>query len=80
MEASVDPLFGGPDWTPITPKRGSFLHADSQPTTYAFRVRGADSSNGTLPDPDIALKTAGGASVPGGTLLHDITATNQERS
>jgi len=29
MEASVDPLFGGPDWTPITPKRGSFLHADS---------------------------------------------------
>ena len=23
-------LFGGPDWMPITPKRGSFLHADSQ--------------------------------------------------
>ena len=22
-------LFGGPDWMPITPKRGSFLHADS---------------------------------------------------
>jgi hypothetical protein len=24
-------LFGGPDWMPITPKTGSFLHADSQP-------------------------------------------------
>src|SRR5215469_16693403 len=23
------PPFGGPDWTPITPKTGSFLHADS---------------------------------------------------
>jgi hypothetical protein len=22
-------LFGGPDWMPITPKTGSFLHADS---------------------------------------------------
>jgi hypothetical protein len=30
MEASVDPLFRGPDWKPITPKRGSLLHADSQ--------------------------------------------------
>src|SRR5262245_701385 len=30
MEANVDPLFRGPDWKPITPKRGSFLHADSQ--------------------------------------------------
>ena len=29
MEANVDPLFRGPDWMPITPKRGSFLHADS---------------------------------------------------
>jgi hypothetical protein len=28
--ANVDPLFRGPDWMPITPKRGSFLHADSQ--------------------------------------------------
>ena len=28
MEASVDPLFRGPDWKPITPKGGSFLHAD----------------------------------------------------
>jgi hypothetical protein len=25
----VDPLCRGPDWKPITPKRGSFLHADS---------------------------------------------------
>jgi class 3 adenylate cyclase len=25
------PLFRGPDWMPITPKRGSFLHADSHP-------------------------------------------------
>src|SRR5262249_29167262 len=24
------PLFRGPDWTPITPKRGFFLHAYSQ--------------------------------------------------
>ena len=24
------PLFRGPDWMPITPKWGSFLHADSQ--------------------------------------------------
>ena len=31
MEASVDPLSRGPDWMPITPKRGSFLHANSQP-------------------------------------------------
>ena len=30
MEANVGPLFGGPDWMPITPKRGSFLHANSQ--------------------------------------------------
>src|SRR5438876_6463260 len=30
MEANVDPLCRGPDWKPITPKRGSFLHADSQ--------------------------------------------------
>ena len=30
MEANVDPLFRGPDWMPITPKRGSFLHANSQ--------------------------------------------------
>jgi hypothetical protein len=29
MEASVDPLSRGPDWMPITPERGSFLHADS---------------------------------------------------
>ncbi len=28
MEASVDPLSRGPDWMPITPNRGSFLHAD----------------------------------------------------
>ena len=32
MEASVDPLSRGPDWMPITPKRGSFLHADPHPT------------------------------------------------
>jgi hypothetical protein len=33
-------LFGGPDWMPITPKTGSFLHADSQwsPLTHARRV------------------------------------------
>jgi hypothetical protein len=47
-------------------------------TTYAFAVRGADSGNGTLPDPDMALKDAGGATVVGGTLLHDITATNHD--
>jgi hypothetical protein len=29
MEASVDPSSRGPDWMPITPERGSFLHADS---------------------------------------------------
>ena len=28
MEANVGPLCRGPDWMPITPKRGSFLHAD----------------------------------------------------
>src|SRR5262249_53417175 len=47
-------------------------------TSYAFRVRGADSGNGTLPNPDMALKDAGGATVVGGTLLHDITATNHD--
>ncbi|MDE2388340.1 MAG: VCBS repeat-containing protein [Betaproteobacteria bacterium] len=47
-------------------------------TSYALRVRGADSNNGTLPNPDIDLKTAGGISVAGGTLLHDITATNHD--
>ena len=30
MEATVDPLPRGPDWMPITPKTGSFFHADSQ--------------------------------------------------
>ena len=29
MEANVGPLCRGPVWMPITPKRGSFLHADS---------------------------------------------------
>jgi hypothetical protein len=53
------------------------VHLDAG-TSYAFRVLGADSSNGTLPNPDIALKTAGGAAVVGGTLLHDITATNHD--
>jgi hypothetical protein len=33
------PLFRGPDWMPITPKRGSFLHADSQ----------ADAAQGSRP-------------------------------
>src|SRR5262249_40322859 len=36
MEANVDPLFRGPDWKPITPKRGSFLHADSQFAAYVL--------------------------------------------
>ena len=26
----MDPLSRGPDWMPITPKRGSLFHADSQ--------------------------------------------------
>jgi hypothetical protein len=38
MEASVDPLFRGPDWKPITPKRGSFLHADSQHSRQLSRA------------------------------------------
>lgn len=47
MEANVDPLFRGPDWKPITPKRGSFLHADSQRIIRrvgprAKRLRAAD--------------------------------------
>jgi transposase-like protein len=38
MEASVDPLFRGPDWKPITPKRGSFLHADSHWTAFLRKL------------------------------------------
>lgn len=38
-------------------------------------MHGADSNSGALPNPDIGLKTAGGASVAGGTLLHDISVT-----
>lgn len=53
------------------------VHLDAG-TSYALRVRGADSGNGTLPNPDIGLMTAGGATVVGGTLLHDITATNHD--
>src|SRR5258708_39991879 len=34
MEATVDPLPRGPDWMPITPKRGSLFHAETQ-----FKVR-----------------------------------------
>ena len=30
METNVGPLCRGPVWMPITPKRGSFLHAESQ--------------------------------------------------
>src|SRR3954451_8651947 len=30
MEASVDPECRGPDWMPITPKRGSLFHAETQ--------------------------------------------------
>src|SRR5947208_16333883 len=37
MEASVDPLFRGPDWKPITPKRGSLLHADSHASNALSR-------------------------------------------
>ena len=29
METNVGPLCRGPVWMPITPKRGSFLHAES---------------------------------------------------
>src|SRR5205807_1284167 len=47
-------------------------------TTYAFRVRGADTGNGTLPNPDMALRAADGTAVLGGTLLHDITASNHD--
>src|SRR5262249_19898429 len=53
------------------------VHLNAGPT-YAIRVRGADSGNATLPAPDMALKDAGGATVVGGTLLHDITATNHD--
>ena len=33
------PLFRGPDWMPITPKWGSFLHADSHTCADALRER-----------------------------------------
>ena len=33
METNVGPLCRGPVWMPITPKRGSFLHAESQRVT-----------------------------------------------
>src|SRR5262245_42521267 len=29
MEATVDPQPGGPDWMPITPKRGALFHAET---------------------------------------------------
>ena len=32
METNVGPLCRGPVWMPITPKRGSFLHAESHLT------------------------------------------------
>jgi hypothetical protein len=53
------------------------VHLDAG-TSYALRVRGSDSGHGTLPNPDLALMTAGGAAVVGGTLLHDITASNHD--
>jgi Recombinase len=34
------PLLRGPDWMPITPKWGSFLHADSQSALAAAKRRG----------------------------------------
>jgi hypothetical protein len=37
MEATVDPLLGGPDWMPITPKRGSLFHAETQ-LAHAFGI------------------------------------------
>ena len=46
------------------------VHLDAG-TSYALRVRGADSGNGMLPNPDIGLMTSGGATVVGGALLHD---------
>jgi len=30
MEAIADPKSSGPDWMPITPKKGSLFHAESQ--------------------------------------------------
>ena len=48
------PLFRGPDWMPITPKWGSFLHADSHAPigdALLFRNRsGAPYSKDTLGD------------------------------
>ena len=34
------PLFRGPDWMPITPKWGSFLHAGSQPKELRTQAAG----------------------------------------
>jgi arylformamidase len=53
MEASVDPLFRGPDWKPITPKRGSFLHADSHAQRHIDKLHAAITvTYGTLETPD----------------------------
>jgi hypothetical protein len=56
MEASVDPLFRGPDWKPITPKRGSFLHADSQCRLSACSMLSSEEATlvgGSLCSPNI---------------------------
>src|SRR5262245_16687217 len=64
MEANVDPLFRGPDWKPITPKRGSFLHADSHPRQSLLPnpvgIRGVSSDHrGTASQAIKALEASG---------------------
>jgi hypothetical protein len=48
MEATVDPLPGGPDWMPITPKRGSLFHAETQPVDNFESTDSAESRRGRL--------------------------------
>jgi hypothetical protein len=65
MEASVDPLFRGPDWKPITPKRGSLLHADSQviPRVENFLICKAAFEKALFVYPDAHLEMRQGARI-----------------
>jgi hypothetical protein len=52
MEATVDPLSRGPDWMPITPKRGSLFHAETHPVYVGSFIEWMV-SEGYLADGDI---------------------------
>jgi len=77
----MGPLCRGPVWMPITPKRGSFLHADSQAARLgdSVEIRIRDNGTGITPEvkeklfsPFFTTKPAGEGTGLGLSISHDI--------